>query len=118
MHELGIAHSILDIVLQKARDHNAEKIVSVDLAFGEKIGIVKESMEFIWDVITQHTIAQGSRLNIRIIEVEAECQKCGNRFVVCSMYEPCPYCKSDEIAIVQGLNEMQVVSLDIDEGGK
>ncbi|MGA1825201.1 MAG: hydrogenase maturation nickel metallochaperone HypA [bacterium] len=115
MHELSIAQSILDIVLEKAEENNAERVLGVECAFGEKTGIIKDSMQFIWEIITADTIADKSQLHITIIDLEAECRQCGKRFVVTSLYDPCPHCQNDSITILQGLDEMKVLSLDIDE---
>ena len=107
MHELSIAQSILDIITEEMQKHHVERIVSVRLKIGELSAVVPESLTFCWSIVTKDTPAEGSRLDIVSLPIEAKCLSCGNVFLVQNYVYVCPSCESGELTILSG-KELQI----------
>jgi hydrogenase nickel incorporation protein HypA/HybF len=76
VHEIGIAESILDIAEQSARAQNARSIQLIRLRLGEFTTIVKEALEFAFEIARLGTLAEHARLDIEIIPMAVHCVVC------------------------------------------
>ncbi len=77
MHELSIALSIVDGVLEEAQRHHAARVEAVYLRLGCLSGVDKEALLFSYQIACQDTSLANSRLVIEDIEVVIMCSKCG-----------------------------------------
>ena len=100
MHELSVTRHLLEIVLQHAGD--AERVTQLNLVIGELSGIVGESVQFYWDIVTKDTKASDSHLNISRVPVEFRCQECSHEFSPGSDGFACPSCDSSLLEIISG----------------
>jgi len=107
MHELSIAQNILDIITEEMQKHHVERVVSVRLKIGEMSAVVPESLTFCWSIVTKDTPAEGSRLDIVSLPIEAGCLSCGNVFAVENYVYVCPNCGSGDLTILSG-KELQI----------
>ena len=77
MHEAAMCDGILSIVLQVAEERPVKR---VQLVLGEKQGIVRDSFDFYWEMMTTGTPAAGAVVEstqaegdeIMIVEVELD----------------------------------------------
>jgi hydrogenase nickel incorporation protein HypA/HybF len=76
MHEISIAESILEIAEAKARDANARSIQVIALRLGEFTTIVREALEFAFEIARRGTLAENARLQIEIVPVIVRCVVC------------------------------------------
>ena len=76
MHEMSIAQSVLDIILQESQDHEVNRVLSVELKVGELSAVETESLRFCFDLLTKGTVAEGARLNIERVQVTCRCRDC------------------------------------------
>ena len=106
MHEMSIAQSILDIVTGEAAKHNAEKVANIRIVAGELRGIVDSHLNYYFQFVSKDTIAEGAQLDITILPVKAECDKCDLVFDVEEFKYECPKCGNKEVETVQGLELM------------
>ena len=53
MHELSLAQSLIDQLLDLAKEHQAERIIRVTVTLGPFSGIVRDSFEFGFDNLKQ-----------------------------------------------------------------
>lgn len=103
MHEMSIAMSLLDGVLDAARDAGAIRVERVELEVGALQLIVSEALETAWEVVREGTAAERAELSVREIPVVAECRFCGHRFEPDVMYSfQCPGCNQANVKIVGG----------------
>jgi len=116
MHELSIAHNILEIVQQYVPPNDTRSIKTVRMKVGELSGVVSESLEFCFDAITVGTYLQGAHLDIEPIPLKSECRKCTNTFRVEEYNFRCPSCGSDDLSIIAG-RELQVTEIELNDGG-
>ena len=111
MHELAVTTSILALALQHAK---AAPITDVYLVIGQLSSVIDDSVQFYWDIISQNTNAEGSRLHFRRIPAEFECQNCHLRYPIRGDDFTCPECDSAEVKIAAG-EEFYLEAIDVDE---
>lgn len=102
MHELSIAQSMLDIVLQEAARHGAQKVEKVVVKVGAFSGVVPHSLQFSFDLVKKDTAAENAELVVTKSQVHGECNACGH---VCDLDEPnvkCPACGKEELDLTGG----------------
>ncbi len=113
MHELSIAQSVIEIAEAKAREGNARSIQTIKIRLGEFTTIVRESLEFAFEVARQETLAENARLEIESVPMVVRCVECGlvNDPVreVCLI---CPQCGLP-LEVVSG-EELQVEYIEVD----
>lgn len=113
MHELSIAQSIIEIVDEEARKHGASRVKKVKIKIGEFSGVVKEALEFSFDVVKNGTIVEDAQIEIEIVKFRALCGNCG--FVLEEMEDFNLFCRvcGEPMNIVSG-REMQVEYIEIE----
>jgi hydrogenase nickel incorporation protein HypA/HybF len=113
MHEISIAKSIIEIAEAKARDENSYCIHTIKIRLGEFTTVVREALEFAFEVARRETLAENARLEIENVPMVLRCVHCGrvNNPVraVCLI---CPQCGLP-LEIVSG-EELQVEYIDIE----
>ncbi len=115
MHEMAIVQSIMEIVEQQAAMYNAKRIVRISLEFGALTAVLPAAVTFAFEILSKEGIAEGAQLDIKIIPVKVLCRECGNEQVM-ENYEPfCPVCSSPALNIIEGRDEMRIVSLEIED---
>jgi len=57
MHEMSIAQSLLDIVLEESRKHDLASVRVVRLQIGAMAGVVPEALTFCFELLTRDTLA-------------------------------------------------------------
>ena len=113
MHELAITHSMLDIVLERAKESGARKVEAINLVIGELSGFVEESVRFYFDFLAKNTIAEGAALNFKPVSPRARCRSCDQPFELGELYWSCPQCGGSDIEITAG-KELFIESIDIE----
>ena len=92
MHELSLVLSIVDLIEEKAVEHNATAVESVNLEIGELAGIDWSALDFAWKSATPGTVLENAECIIEKVYGEAECLECGEKFHVSNYFDPCPEC--------------------------
>lgn len=113
MHEMAIVQSVLDIAFTEAEKHSARKISKIKLRIGELSGVVRDSLEFAFEVLRQGTLAEDAALEIEAVPLRVVCRSCGSAETVTGdLTLICRSC-GDALAIVSG-REMKVEYIDLD----
>lgn len=113
MHEMSIAQSVLDIAFGEMEKNAASSIRKIKISIGQFSGVVKEALEFAFDVLKPETAAAAAEIEIEVTEVKAECPICGP--AECSLNDLnlfCPNCNR-VLKITTG-REMTVDYLDLE----
>ena len=113
MHEMSIAQSVLDIAFGEMEKRADGSLRKIKISIGEFSGVVKEALEFAFDVLKRDTPASDAEVEIEVVPMSGECASCGP--VVCRLSDlnlSCPTCGAT-INISAG-REMRVDYLDID----
>jgi hydrogenase nickel incorporation protein HypA/HybF len=113
MHELSIAQSIIDIAEVKAREENSRCIQVIKIRLGEFTTVVREALEFAFEVARRETLAESARLEIESVPMVVRCVACGP--VTDPMREVCLLCPQCglPLEVVSG-EELQVEYIEIE----
>ncbi len=96
MHEAAVAESILHTILEQSAQFSNARPVSARISCGQFNRLNDEAMRFAFDAISQGTLCQGMRLDIRCIPLQAQCRQCGTLFDF-DIYRPvCPTCTAED----------------------
>jgi hydrogenase nickel incorporation protein HypA/HybF len=114
MHEMSVAQNILEIIGESLAGSKKSRVRSVQLRIGQMSGIVRDSLEFCFHVITEGTPVEGAILDIEEPPLTARCNSCKQTSGLEYGMFLCPSCGSTDITILSG-TELQVVSLTIDD---
>jgi hydrogenase nickel incorporation protein HypA/HybF len=113
MHELGMAQSTLDRVLEEMRKAGATQICRVVLRVGRLSGIDPESLRFAFEAARAGTPAEAAELQIDETPVLARCTPCQADFSPCGGPPfACPRCQTWSGTIVQG-RELDLVRIEM-----
>ena len=94
MHELSVAQSIIESILEQARKVEA-KPIRARISCGQFNTLNDDAMQFAFEAIAENTPCQGLRLEIKHVPLRAKCQSCQEIFVF-DIYSPvCPKCKKE-----------------------
>lgn len=110
MHELSIAISIVDLVVDQAKRASAESVAEVELDIGMLSGIEYEALEFSLGVAAKGSLLEDTRFRINRVEPIAECPGCGHIYTPEGMFSHCPQCERQGVRLIRG-TELQVKSL-------
>ena len=113
MHELAIAQSMLDIVLEQTKKAGAKKVSRINLTVGELSGFVEESVQFYFDFLVKGTLAEGATLAFTATPARARCRHCGKAFELEEFDWTCPHCGDNNIEIIAG-KELFVESIEVE----
>ena len=111
MHEMSIAQSVLDIILQESQNHKVKRVRSVAVKVGELSAVETESLRFCFDFLSKGTLAEGASLEIERVQVTCRCQECGSNFTVEGLVFACPSCQSPTVKMLTG-RELSVESFE------
>ncbi len=112
MHEMSLIENILEIAQTQTIQQGAEKIHRIRLRVGQLSGVVPEALIFAFDVLTQGTLAAGSKLEIESIPVACHCPHCDLEFQPTDWIYECPQCQTISTEIQQG-RELELVALEV-----
>jgi hydrogenase nickel incorporation protein HypA/HybF len=114
MHELSIAMSIVELAEEEAKRRGVQ-VDAVHLKLGELSGVVKEALLSCYEMASENSSLQGSRLVIEVVPVVIFCPSCrAERPLSTVQLFCCPECGTPCSEIVQG-KELEVVALEIQE---
>lgn len=114
MHELSITESLLKTASDYAQKNNAKRVTALNLVIGELSGIIDESVQFYWDMISENSICEKSVLNFDKRKAFMKCMTCNNEFSLDGELSPCPSCGSMDLKVVSG-NEFLLESIEIEK---
>ncbi len=80
MHEVSLMMSIIDTAVKTAEQEQAKRINRIALQIGAKSGVVIDSLEFAFEMVSKNTIAEQATLEIEAIPLMGECLNCGHQF--------------------------------------
>jgi len=112
MHEMAITQSMLDLVLKKAGEAKAGKVLKVDIVIGNMTGVVDSCVQAYFDIMSKDTAAEGAALSFNNIPARARCRKCGHAFSP-EHYWSCPECQSPDVEITAG-KELYIESIEVE----
>jgi hydrogenase nickel incorporation protein HypA/HybF len=113
VHELSIAHSLVEMVQQQLPP-GVTRVTAVDLRLGAMAGVVRGALEFCYGIATEGTPLQGSALRIEELPVVIHCPVCAADQALEGVAFRCPVCGTLSGDIRQG-RELDLASIEYDE---
>jgi hydrogenase nickel incorporation protein HypA/HybF len=112
MHELSIAQNILEIVNHYVPSEKFHEVKAVKLRIGAFAGVVAESLEFSFQVLTRNTPLQTSQLEITHIPFSLQCNACGKISTNDSGVSICGECGKADTRILSG-TELDITEIEL-----
>ena len=115
VHELSIAQSLLEIILEESLKNRLVRVTVVRLQVGTLAAVVPDSLTFCFDMLTPGTVAEGAVLEIDTVPATALCPECDKRFEVRNHIFLCPECGSPSFDLMGG-RELSVSEIEGETG--
>jgi len=113
MHELSIAISMIDQIIEESESRGGLDVEVVHLKLGVFSGVDKAALLFSYELACADTPLEGSRLLIETIPLVIYCEACQKNRIPPSIYQLCcPECQTPGQTIVSG-REIEVASLEV-----
>ena len=118
MHELSIALSMIELATEEAQRRGGVRVNALHLKLGPLSGVVKDALLFSYEVASDGTVLEGSRLIIEEVPVVIYCAECQAERAVESIQRfCCPVCGTLSSEVVRG-RELEFVAMEIGEIGE
>lgn len=108
MHELAIAQSVVEAVLERAA---GRKVVVVRLRIGRLSGVMTDALEFSFELVADGTDVDGARLEIEQPGGMLHCRSCGQDTAREDLILLCD-CGSADVEIRSG-RELMLTSVEV-----
>ncbi len=113
MHELSIAISMIDQVMEECVNRGGLAVEAVHMRLGVFAGVDKDALLFSYSLACEGTPLQGSRLVVETVPLLVYCPACKQERTPPSVYQICcPVCLTPTPDILTG-REMEVESLEV-----
>lgn len=112
MHELSIAYHMVELAAEAAEESGMKRVDVLHMKLGVLSGVVKEALQFAFDVAIQGTPLEGVRLVIEDVPVKVFCPECQE---ASTLSQPlpmrCPLCGARTGNVLEG-REMELYALE------
>lgn len=113
MHELSIAISMIEQILEESASRGGLAVEIVHLRLGVFSGVAKDALLFSYELACEGTPLEGSRLAIEEVSLLIYCPSCQRERTPVSVYQLCcPDCLVPAQEILRG-REIEVASLEV-----
>lgn len=114
MHEVSIAISLIERVVEECRKGGFSRVKSVSVEIGRASGVLPDALSFSFDALKTDTIASEARLIITEVPVRAVCSDCGYEFASEGPYVfNCPLCLCRSFKVISG-RELNITEIEVD----
>ena len=114
MHELSIAVALVERACEKVAELGEARVEALHLKIGRLSGVVPDALLFSWDVATQGTALEGSKLCIVEVPLAIRCDRCDAEREPPDALLLCPVCGEPAFDVVRG-RELELVALEVEE---
>jgi hydrogenase nickel incorporation protein HypA/HybF len=115
MHELSIAMSLVEAACEKAAELGDVRVDALYLRLGALSGVVRQALEFSFELAAAGTAIEGARLEIEEVAVTVSCPRCeGERTLASLQHFRCPDCDTPTPTVVRG-RELELTALEVTE---
>ena len=116
MHEFGIAEALLRSVIEEAdgQAYKVQRVRRVRVAVGRLLSVSPESLSQAYEGLAEGTVAEGSRLDLRIVPVTARCRRCEWEGEVEPPFFACASCGGGGLEVKTG-RELRLEELEVDD---
>lgn len=112
MHEISLAQGIIKTAEETLKNEGAKEIISITICIGTLSGVIQESLEFCFPLMTKETVFQNTKLIIEKLPIKIECTHCKQQNKLDKFNLECPHCKSKDVQIISG-KEFYIANMEI-----
>jgi hydrogenase nickel incorporation protein HypA/HybF len=113
VHELSIAHALVECVTEEAARRGADRVIAVSVRIGALSGVVSEALAFSFEVAALGTAAEGATLLIEDVPVTVFCPSCCVERTLPTIQDlRCPVCGAVTPDIREG-RELEFTTMEI-----
>ncbi len=118
MHELSIALSLVEAACEAAAPLGHVRVDALHVRLGTWSGVVKEALEFSFDIAARGTAIDGARLAIEEVPLTGYCARCDveRTLDAGALALQCPVCEGPLSALVHG-REIELTALEVSDEG-
>jgi hydrogenase nickel incorporation protein HypA/HybF len=117
MHELSIALSLVEAASDEAARLGIQRVKALHVKVGRLSGVVREALEFSFDLAAADSAVAGARLAIEDVEVSVLCPLCGEeRQLADPRHFHCPVCGTATGNVLHG-RELELFAMEVEEDG-
>ena len=114
MHELGIASSLIEIVIETAKANDAKKVNIVTAKIGRLAGVDSNALQFAFDAVKEdYPLIKDSTLIIDTVPITGRCEDCGKTDTYEEMFFACSSCGSFSVKLLTG-EELTISDIEVD----
>ena len=113
MHEYSIVQSMLDLCEKHSKGKAVEKVA---VKIGKMSGIEPHFLKESFEVFKEDTVCQNAVMEMELIDITIECQKCKEVSKVDHFNFYCPVCESGDTKVLTG-QEMHIDYIVLKEDG-
>ncbi|CAA9891489.1 Hydrogenase maturation factor HypA [Candidatus Methylobacter favarea] len=110
MHELSLLENVREILENHAVQQSFSRVSQVTLEIGKLSCVEPNALRFGFDVVMKGSLAENAELTISEINGLGVCRQCQRQVEMESLYDPCIYCGSPFVKVIQGA-EMRIKDL-------
>ena len=111
MHEMALCRSIVEIVADHARRHDAARVTVVRLELGSLSCAEPEALRFCFEAVARGSVAEGARLEVLVRPARAWCWDCAAEVEIVARIDDCPRCGGSRLKPLDG-DAMRVTELE------
>lgn len=112
MRERDAIQVILRKAIQQADAKGAGRITGLRLVVGELMDSINETIQSHFNELSRDTIAEGAKLEIRLVPAEVQCMTCFTKYHPSEGEIVCPDCSGMGAKIISG-EEFYMEALDL-----
>jgi len=113
MHELSIAVSMVERIIEESESRGGLQVEAVHLKLGVLSGVDKNALAFSYEIACEGTFLVGSRLVIEMVPLLIYCETCKTERTPESIHQIyCPDCHTPAQKIIRG-RELEVAALEV-----
>ena len=106
--------SMIEMAGEEAARHGSDRVTALHLKLGPLSGVVKDALMFSYEIASQGTRLENSRLVIEEVPVIVYCPNCAVERIIESIQRfCCPVCGALTPQVIQG-NELLVTALELE----
>ena len=102
MHEWGLSHRLLELVVDEARARRLTRVKRVRLETGALSIREREALRFNFETAARGTVAEDAALDIVECPTRAMCPACLSQVMMTHHDQVCPHCGEHPLTLVDG----------------
>ena len=114
MDERELANTVVEIVDRAAYRNGVHNVARVHIAIGGLRVFDLQTLDAAFQTVARGTVAEGARLEVRVLPVTRRCHNCGTNFEAAANDCECPHCGHPHTDPISG-EEVRVLDMEVEE---